>query len=317
MATQFTFYRKDCVRPGGAPLSFPHAHVDARPERILAPVLVASLSRRPPRAMARNMNAIRKVIRKLSYRMGPYVPGSTRPEALDSMLSMLRPLAIPEGLIRIGNSADGGYLLPDNLDGIAACFSPGVGALAPFELDMAQRGVRSFMADGSVDAPPAAHALFSFERKFLGTVNDARHIRLEDWVQRSVPDDSGDLLLQMDIEGGEYAVLADAPASVLARFRIMVIEFHRLYRCFREKRHKLIGGVFEKLASEFSVVHIHPNNNGAVMSNGRFDIPHVLEFTFYRKNCVRPGGAPLRFPHALDVDNAPGRPAVILPSCWR
>ncbi len=218
----------------------------------------------------------------------PYVPGSTRVETLDSMLSMLRPLAIPEGLIRVGGRADGGYLLPDNLDGIAACFSPGVGALAPFELDMAQRGVRSFMADGSVDAPPAAHALFSFERKFLGTVNDARHIRLEDWVQRSVPDDSGDLLLQMDIEGGEYAVLADAPASVLARFRIMVIEFHGLYRCFREKRHKLIGGVFEKLASEFSVVHIHPNNNGAEVSKGGLAVPEDLAPVLVAKLGRRP-----------------------------
>ncbi len=264
------------------------------------------------------MNVIKRKIVSLLIKSGlyPYVPGSTRPEALDSMLSMLRPLAIPEGLVRIGGRADGGYLLPDNLDGIAACFSPGVGGQAAFELDMAQRGVRSFMADGSVDAPPADHALFSFERKFLGTVNDARHIRLEDWVQRSVPDDSGDLLLQMDIEGGEYAVLADAPASVLARFRIMVIEFHRLYRCFREKRHKLIGGVFEKLASEFSVVHIHPNNNGAEVSKGRFNFLAAMEFTFYRKDCVRPGGAPLRFPHALDARNVDALPERILPRCW-
>lgn len=36
-------------------------------------------------------------------------------------------------LIRLGPNGDGGYLVPDDLTGIEACFSPGVCATSEFE----------------------------------------------------------------------------------------------------------------------------------------------------------------------------------------
>jgi hypothetical protein len=39
-------------------------------------------------------------------------------------------------LIRLGADGDGGYLVPDDLEDVAACFSPGVDDRASFESAM-------------------------------------------------------------------------------------------------------------------------------------------------------------------------------------
>ena len=43
-------------------------------------------------------------------------------EAIDLMI----PTGCSKSLIRVGSKADGGYLVPNHLEGIDACFSPGV-----------------------------------------------------------------------------------------------------------------------------------------------------------------------------------------------
>ena len=43
------------------------------------------------------------------------------------------PVKTEHELIRIGGSKDGGYLVPNDLSGIQACFSPGVSDLADFK----------------------------------------------------------------------------------------------------------------------------------------------------------------------------------------
>ena len=67
-----------------------------------------------------------------------------------NLIRALRPVDCGIPLIRIGGNADGGYLVPDDLDGIEYCFSPGVNTVADFENDLADRKIRSFLADLSV-----------------------------------------------------------------------------------------------------------------------------------------------------------------------
>jgi hypothetical protein len=52
----------------------------------------------------------------------------------------------PKAMIRLGREADGGYLVPDDLSGIVACFSPGVDVIAAFELDLQRRQTPRLMA---------------------------------------------------------------------------------------------------------------------------------------------------------------------------
>lgn len=241
----------------------------------------------------------------------------TRSHQFEAFFDLVRPVAITEPLVRIGGAHDGGYLIPDNLAGIAACFSPGVGGTSSFELALAERGIRSFMADYSVDATPIEHPLFSFEKKFLGDSNDDTYTRLEDWVARNAGTLPGDLILQMDIEGGEYPVLHDTPIEILKRFRIMAIEFHCLDMLFSRKAFEFARSLFQKILSEFEVVHLHPNNGTTMLSNGLYEVPSVVEFTFYRRDCVRKADVSLSFPHPLDASNATQLPDVVLPKCWR
>ena len=237
--------------------------------------------------------------------------------ALTAFLQKLRPLSVGAPLVRIGPDGDGGYLLPDDFQNIAACFSPGVGDSIGFEEELARRfAMPSFMADDSV-APPTSDCsrLWHFEQKRLGTRNDATHMRLEDWVRTH--SDSGDLILQMDIEGSEYAVLSNTPHEILRRFRIMVVEFHGLDVMLAAEGLRHVAHVFEKVLDSFHVAHIHPNNRGLVNSCHGIDIPRVMEFTFYRKDRAKPDGKRLHFPHKLDHKNAPDQPEITLPACWQ
>jgi hypothetical protein len=247
---------------------------------------------------------------------GQYVASITEPGPIRDFLRMVRPVTAASPLVRIGAAGDGGYLVPDDLDGIAACFSPGVSDIAAFESDLAARGIPSYMADFSVDAPPSANPLFHFEKKYLGLVDDATYVTLDSWVARHAPGDA-DLLLQMDIEGGEYDVLLDVSNDTLRRFRIVVIEFHWLdAMAISPLAFAWLRATFAKLLKNFAVVHIHPNNCEAPREVSGFAIPPVMEFTFVRRD--RPGtSAPAReFPHPLDAANVPGRPDFALPACW-
>lgn len=247
---------------------------------------------------------------------GIYVSRTTEASRLEKFVKQLAPRGTSKTLVRLGGAGDGGYLVPDDFDGIGACFSPGVSAIANFELAMAEKGIPSYMADYSVDGPPLNHPSFDFEKKFLGVTNDEIYITLGDWVERKA-ENPFDLILQMDIEGAEYAVLLDVPEEVLQRFRILVIEFHGLNRLASNAGVELIEAVFTRLAKYFDIVHIHPNNCSTVLKYGEVEIPSVMEFTFLRKDRNQATGYATEFPHFLDQKNMSDMPDVVLPDCWR
>ena len=103
--------------------------------------------------------------------------------------------------------------MPDDLEGVEYCFSPGVARRADFEEQLAHDfAIKTFMADASVSAPPLANPLFSFDQKFLGSRSEGDFITLSDWVDAKVSDpENTDLILQMDIEGAEFGVLIETP----------------------------------------------------------------------------------------------------------
>lgn len=93
----------------------------------------------------------------------------------------MKAVAISQELMRIGGSGDGGYLGPKDLRGVEACFSPGVALNASFETALAELGIRSFLADYSVDSPPVENPLFDFQKRFLGVQSeDSKYIRLNE-----------------------------------------------------------------------------------------------------------------------------------------
>ena len=236
-------------------------------------------------------------------------------ELLEKFFCMIKPVSTNYNLIRIGSESDGGYLIPDDLENIEICFSPGVCETADFETDLAKRGIKCFLADYSVDAPPVQNDLFYFEKKYIGPMEDSIYMTLENWINRNAPSQT-DFILQMDIEGGEYAVIIDASIDTLRKFRILVIEFHGLETLSDKNGFQLINLTFMKLLNHFDIVHIHPNNCCKPIKYGKYELPSVLEFTFLRKDraSIR---QPLRnFPHLLDKKNVPDNDDFSLPKCW-
>ncbi|WP_416407237.1 FkbM family methyltransferase [Agrobacterium rosae] len=221
--------------------------------------------------------------------------------------------------MRIGGDGDGGYLIPNDLDGIEFCFSPGVSEIAHFEEHLARDySVKSFMADASVENPPIKGDFFSFEKKFLGTKNSQDFMRLESWLDAK-QDQIGttDLILQMDIEGAEYDVLIDTSSDALRRFRIIVIEFHKLDMIFDRSSLQLLRPIIEKLTNDFVVAHLHPNNYRPFSSNHSIKIPNVLEVTFLRKDRIHDHAEKdVALPHYLDRPNLKEKVDLKMPEIW-
>ncbi len=240
----------------------------------------------------------------------------TTPEVrIREFMNRVSPLVTDHQLIRVGGESDGGYLLPDDMKGIHACFSPGVSDIANFELELANRDIRCFLADYSVEQAPVSNPLISFEKKFIAPREDSISMTLKNWVDNSVSA-TEELILQMDIEGSEYGVLLCTEDDLLQRFRIIVVEFHELQELTTLLGFELIDLVFRKLLKNFECVHIHPNNCRDPIKFRDFSIPPVMEFTFLRKDRIEHSQPAITFPHVLDKTNVAEYKDFTLPECW-
>lgn len=192
----------------------------------------------------------------------------------------------------------------------------GVNTVADFENDLADRKIRSFLADLSVDAPPVSRPEFTFDKKFLGATDNEQFFTLASWKDKYLKNYSGDLILQMDIEGAEYQVIFNTPDQLLCQFRILVIEFHGLDKLLDPFTFELLAPCFKKVLEHFHVVHLHPNNCCGSELWGDIEIPRVMEFTFLNKRRVNQIKPQRTFPHPLDKLNVFERDDLRLPNCW-
>lgn len=216
----------------------------------------------------------------------------------------------------MGSREDGGYLLPDDLRGIAALFSPGVAENWSFEADMVNRyPMPAYLCDR---LPIPSDCPFEVDDFWLGPSTQGETVSLADWVAKRAPDPSGDLLLQMDIEGAEYLTLLACPVEVLRRFRIIALELHALHRLLDRSWFETVYlPLLQKLSTEFIVVHVHPNNAASIDRRSGLDIPRTLEVTFYRNDRFVAGSEPVQIPHPLDAVNVRGKTDVALSDFWR
>jgi FkbM family methyltransferase len=257
----------------------------------------------------------------------PYWPEALSVEDL-KVLDVLRPHPSPKPLIRVGGKADGAYLLPLDLDGVSACFSPGVCNSKDFEDELLKSlGIVSHMCDFSSDVDKFKTPLIkgqTFRKLWLDTTTKLDSITLEDWVNELAPDKNDDLILQMDIEGAEYRILLGAPTATLKRFRIIVLELHELGVCNRpEDFRKELGPLLKRLGEHFICVHAHPNNccGDFLVAGTSLNLPNVHELTFLRRDRwkgVKPEdcSSPL-LPHPLDICcNVAGQAPIFLTEAW-
>lgn len=242
------------------------------------------------------------------------------------LLRLIVPQPCPVPLIRLGGDSDGAYLVPDDLAGIAACFSPGVNNFKNFEDALVHDyGIKTHMCDYSSDIDklktPLIPGMQTFDKKWLGFEKNPTTISLPDWVGEYASDPGLDLMLQMDIEGAEYRNIPIMPDYIMKRFRIIVIEVHALRRLQdpHECRQKL-APLLRKLAKHHVCVHAHPNNCSGefIEPETGMNVPLVLELTYLRRDRFQ--GDPAQWygpqlPHPLDIARNSGSIAPLQLNC--
>jgi len=249
-------------------------------------------------------------------------------DLLHNPLDFFRPKPSPARLIRIGGVRDGAYMVPKDFAGVTACFSPGVANRKSFEDELANTmGIRSHMLDFSSDlesfGTPLVEGLQFFDKKWLAPVDGLDSLALDTWVDQREPK-SSDLILQMDIEGAEYAILAAASSSLLRRFRIVIVEFHDFRKRLMDAgTDEEFDSVVTKLNRDFVVVHARANNCVDMEPLPPNDtlIPDVVEVTMLRRDRFETLGGgrlfPVNLPHPSDIRrNSLRRPPAHLGGEW-
>ena len=256
------------------------------------------------------------------------VPIKPDPARLRSTLEFLRPKPSPKPLVRYGGCSDGAYLIPEDLDGIRACFSPGVNNFKTFEDELTDKlGISAHMCDFSSDAnklrTPLREGMQSFEKLWLDVDGVKDSTTFEDWISRRAPG-TQDLLLQMDIEGAEYRNLLATPRNILQRFRIIVMELHGLDQLSNPAvLENVFGPLSDKLSEDFICVHAHPNNisRPILLPLIGVSVPPLVEVTLLRRDRFKAEDVrryPVQLPHPHDIpSNVVDRPPVFFDDFWR
>ena len=124
-----------------------------------------------------------------------------------SLIKCFKPIKTQFNLIRIGDKNDGGYLVPDIINDIKYCFSGGVGHTNEFELQLEKYGIKSFLADYSVEEPKNLNN-FDFKKKFFWSYNNLATININSWIKSFGNEfELEKFILKLDIEKSEYEVI--------------------------------------------------------------------------------------------------------------
>ena len=75
---------------------------------------------------------IKRAVNKVLAKTNVLIQEKTPKSDVLNLIQKLHPKKTIKPLIRMGPNGDGGYLIPDDLEGIEACFSPGVDQVSGF-----------------------------------------------------------------------------------------------------------------------------------------------------------------------------------------
>jgi hypothetical protein len=254
---------------------------------------------------------------------------------LPANLRLLQP-KIVDDLVRLGNQLDGGYVVSASaVRDSSALLSFGLGGDWSFERDAAQlnNNLTIHVYDHTLGERAIFRSLMSSCRDYLGEQNAQSLLEIRSaiefydsysgffvgdrrthFVERVVGNmkgpqeatievafsrlgDLGSLIMKVDIEGDEYAIV-DQILAFHDRLAMVVIEFHAT-ECLRAKFLDAVSRILQY----FEIVHIHGNNHIGVAADG---LPDVLELTFLHKKRCKPISTRERLPVAnLDYPNDP------------
>ena len=221
------------------------------------------------------------------------------------LFEKLYPVSTDVELLRCGGNSDGSYIVPLLDFGYDGVVSPGVGQTFEFEKAISSNDCRVVLIDGTVDRPQNLPPGFVFLQKMLGssTNPERNQISIKEVTTQYFPT-SQSLVLQMDIEGGEYEVLNSLNEDDLIPFATILVEFHHLHKLNENLSwNSEIKGAIQIFERDFILIHTHPNNAGGFFLWKFRKLPKVVETTWVRKSLVGEVHGQAKLPHPLDRRN--------------
>jgi len=194
---------------------------------------------------------------------------------------------------RLGNPHDGGYIVNDLiLKNTERLISIGIGREESFELEWAKKFPTTIIEayDGTYPCNDLCHKFPERIDKNIFYLNNDVGCSDKQISLNTVIANKNNILLKIDIEGGEYAIFNNL--QTYKNLTGLILEIHDLY--ILENRKKIVELINQNF-KDLILFHIHGNSWG-----GTFDLdlnnsqdekiikefPNVLELTFISKDLV-------------------------------
>ena len=238
---------------------------------------------------------------------------------IDKIIEFFHPVKTKYKLIRVGETNDGGYLLPDILNQIKFCLSAGVGNTCLFEKQLEEKNIISYLNDYSIPKPPNELKISFFEKKFINSYNSEKTLNVNSWINRLIKDNNLEIynsILKIDTEGAEYEILPSLDENFLKEFKILVIEFHNLEFLGNEIILQLMSSIKKKILKYFLPIHIHANNSSKLHNIYNLKVPSAIEVTYLNKKLIDTYSPINEIPNKLDSKNVIKNQEIKLPIYW-
>ncbi|OJW47185.1 MAG: hypothetical protein BGO67_03665 [Alphaproteobacteria bacterium 41-28] len=236
------------------------------------------------------------------------IPNNISQNMFIELISHLTPVTV-QGFnkIRMGNQFDGGYIMLDNLDEITAAYSLGIGGDVSWDLEMAQKHIPIFQYDHTIECLPIEHPLFKFSQLGVGEYSDVDNKieTLQSIMEKNGHDGDCNLILKIDIEGGEWETFDSLDVKYLKKFSQIICEFHDFSRAVEGKWYKRAMQVFKKLQVYHRIIHVHGNNYAPLLIIENVPFPEVLEVTYLRLDNHSFTESQEVYPTSIDRPNNP------------
>jgi hypothetical protein len=168
--------------------------------------------------------------------------------------------------------------------------------------------MRVWQFDHTVTRSPKRNAQFVFHRKrVVATPGADNDVSLAQILASDELASDRDVIVKMDIEGGEWEAIVNLEPAVLARIRQFVVECHNLDHFAQRPWRTTALQALQNLTAQHVCVHIHGNNFQPFVVVGGIPFPDTFEATFIRRSDHSVTPSAMSFPTELDQPTNPKR----------
>lgn len=228
------------------------------------------------------------------------------------LLGMMRPQNLANlKKVRVGDGA-GGYVLPDDMEGLSAVVSIGLGADVSFDRFFAERGLQVYQYDHAIDPLPQVHQNFHFRKMAWAAADSESTVSLAQMVVDHALGSSFDMVLKFNVGNAEWGALDSCTPDLLSQFRIVTAELHSLCLLEEPANLDLFVRRMALLTTQHTPVHLHADNGAPFRLLGGVPIPDVVRLTLLRNDRDRfvPSFDPI--PGPLDIPRVSHLPDIVL-----